>query len=131
MVFCRPSGRLGARRSPLCSSGRAGSSDRFHLPQALGRIRADAEWRPTYEAARRGDLLVAIPALQRSEHPEAWKVVRDLRANRDGLSDYRLQDGFGDPALRGLGAAEGMSTKCWPTASVSAAWPASSQERAA
>jgi len=70
-----------------------------------------AEWRQAYEAARRGGLLVALRALERSGHPDAWKVVRYLRANRDGLADYRLQDGFRDPTLRGLGAAEGNVDK--------------------
>jgi hypothetical protein len=88
-----------------------GQLDRFHLAQALRRILVGAEWRHAYEAARRRDLVVAIRALHRSGHPDAWKVIRCLRANRDGLPDYRLQDVFRDPTLRGLGAAEGNVDK--------------------
>lgn len=38
-------------------------------------------------------------------------MIRYLRANRDALTDYRLQDGFRDPNQRGLGAAEGNVDK--------------------
>lgn len=81
------------------------------LAQALRKILRGAEWRQAYQAACRGQLLVAIRALQRSGHPDALRVIRYLRANRDGLTDYRLRPGFQDPGLRGLGAAEGNVDK--------------------
>lgn len=88
-----------------------GQLDRFHLGQALRRVLTGAEWRHAYRAAGRGDLLVAIRALQRSAHPDAVEVIRYLRANRDSLLDYRRREGFSDASLRGLGAAEGNVDK--------------------
>lgn len=88
-----------------------GQLDRFHLAEALRKILVGSEWRRAYRAVCHGDLLPAIRALQRSGHPDAWQVIRYLRANRDGLMDYRLREGFQDAGLRGLGAAEGNVDK--------------------
>lgn len=88
-----------------------GQLDRFHLAQALRRVLVGGAWRGAYRAACRGELLVAIRALQQSGHPDALDVIRYLRANRSGLPDYRLREGFRDPSLRGLGAAEGNVDK--------------------
>lgn len=88
-----------------------GQLDRFHLAEALRRILRGTEWQRAYRAACQGDLLTTIRVLERSGHPDAWEVIRYLRANRDGLMDYRLRDGFQDAGLRGLGAAEGNVDK--------------------
>jgi len=83
-----------------------GQLDRFHLGQALRQVIDGPEWRPAFRAACRGELLPAVRAILRRAHPDGPAVIQYLQHNRSGLADYRLQDGFREPGLRGLGAAE-------------------------
>lgn len=89
----------------------AGQLDRFHLAQALRKVLPKGRWRMAYHAASRGHLQGAVRLIRESEHPDAEKVIRYLVNNQDGLSDYRRREGFDDPALRTLGAAEGNVDK--------------------
>ncbi len=83
-----------------------GQLDRFHLGQALRQVLDGPEWRSAYRAACRGELLPAVRAILRRGHPDGPAVIQYLQNNRSGLADYRLQDGFRDAGLRGLGACE-------------------------
>lgn len=83
-----------------------GQLDRFHLGQALRDVLDGPEWRLAFRAACRGELLPAVRAIIRRGHPEGPAVIQYLQNNRSGLADYRLQDGFREPGLRGLGACE-------------------------
>jgi hypothetical protein len=47
-----------------------------------------------------------VRAILRRGHPDGPAVIQYLQNNRSGLADYRLQDGFRDAGLRGLGACE-------------------------
>jgi len=83
-----------------------GQLDRFHLGQALRQVLDGPEWRSAFRAACRGELLPAVRAILRRGHPDGPAVIQYLQNNRSGLADYRLQDGFRDAGLRGLGACE-------------------------
>ncbi len=64
------------------------------------------EWRTAFRAAGRGERLPAVRAIIRRAHPDGPAVIQYLQNNRSGLADDRLQDGFRERGLRGLGAAE-------------------------
>ena len=94
------------RQGPIYFHRAYGQLDRFHLGQALRHVLDGPEWRPAFRAACRGELLPAVRAILRRGHPEGPAVIQYLQHNRSGLADYRLQEGFRDPTLRGLGACE-------------------------
>jgi len=94
------------REGPHYFHRACGQLDRFHLGQSLRRVLDGPEWRHAFRAACRGELLPAVRAIMRRGHPDGPAVIQYLLHNRSGLADYRLQDGFREPGLRGLGAAE-------------------------
>lgn len=84
-----------------------GQLDRFHLTRALRTVLPGPQWRHAYRWVCQGKLLPTVQAILAAGHPDAQSVIQYLENNRDGLADYRLQEGFrGDPSLRGLGSAE-------------------------